>query len=170
MDKFSGYRFIASRIPMVVFWILGILTGLYVTITPPASYLSLMQGLEIQPLSIVSRFAVLFFFLVISVVFTFYNNNILLVVIVFCKAFLLAYAWRWFGIAFRDAGWLVCFLLMFFDICTVPVLFYFWLRCFAGDMQVQTRSIIYLAVYGLIIFCIDMYWVSPFVLSLFYHL
>lgn len=169
MSNFYCGRFVVLRASIFIFWILGVLVGLYIAIAAPAVSFSGMQGFEFQPLSIVSRFAVLFFSFLISVIFTYYKNSFLLVLTVFIKAFLLAYTWRWFNIAFRDAGWLVSCLLMFFDICTVPVLLYSWLRCFAGDMQMPARYFIFQTLYAITIFCIDMFLVSPFALPLFYQ-
>lgn len=89
------------------------------------------------------------------------GRPILLFPIAFWKAFLFSYLGYGLCAAWGSAGWLVTFLVMFGSLCSMPVLYWYWMRVFAVRRFEMAVCGIVLAVL-LVIFAMDYYLIVPF--------
>ena len=90
----------------------------------------------------------------------------LLLFLCFCKAFCFAFCGCLIWCAYGSAGWLVRFLLMFTDICMVPVLCWFCMRHITGPIISEKRDLAVCIVIAVIVAGIDYFAVSPFLAKL----
>ena len=147
---------------LCLFWVLGFLLGadnssLFYDLN------SLMRGGLLCSVSIVSLLTVSFLPFLFSAFVVAIGLRWLLYPICFLKAFCCSFACTAIHVAFGSAGWLMCFLLAFSDLLTMPMLFLYWLR-HISDLRFfsGTECVFFLSIYTLI-GCIDYYYVAPLV-------
>ncbi len=109
-------------------WLSGIICGILLSLTAEERILPLMRGAVYTPVSITWLLcvSVLPFLLSTFVVFHFVPAWLLL--ICFAKAFLFAFVSMVILMVYASAGWLVWLMLLFCDLVTLPILYWFWMR------------------------------------------
>ena len=86
--------------------------------------------------------------------------------VTFAKAFGFMYCFAGVSLAYADAGWLVCFLVLFSDCFLTPLLLWYGVSRLSNEAKGRDRSIWFCLLCVLVIRCIDSYMVSPFALEL----
>ena len=169
-EWFSGSVFSISQrkirtVFLAFFWCMGLLTGAILAQYSGEIHFSLMRRAAACSVSIVGLFTVLlpFLFTAFAVVL---SNCFLFYPIAFLKALTFSYHACVVSAAFGDAGWLVRYLFLFTDACTIPVLLWIWIRgsgnrCI-GLLHGTGICVLIACAVGLIDFCI----VSPFLAML----
>ena len=82
--------------------------------------------------------------------------------IIFGKAFLFAYVASAITVTYGTAGWLVRFLLMFTDFCTLPLLLWYWIQLYTRRRSQLFASTALFLVFFLLIGVLDTHFISPF--------
>ena len=160
---------IVSKLSVLISWFLGLILGCYTVYSSSAVFLSWMNGIDIQPVSIVGRYLILNLSFIISVICIYLKLPLITLPIIFCKAFCFAYSLTFLAAIFGSSAWLVQGLLLFYELSTVSVLIYFWLNCTAGKRRCIQRNGIYFSVYSTIVMFVDYWVISPHTLTLFNH-
>lgn len=135
----------------VLFWLAGLLLGTFV-FKPD---LSLMHPQFPNRVSIVSAIVTATFPFLLAALAVRINCKKLLWIICFLKAFSFAYCGALIWHTYGSAGWLIRFLLMFTDICTLPAFFWCCIRCSKKDFLVSLLFAVSAA-------CINYSVISPF--------
>ena len=147
-------------------WILGLISGCTLCLSADTTAFSLMRMAPGCPVSIVRLLAVTFLPFLFSGFAAFITQAWLLIPIAFLKSFTFSAASTAVMLSFGAAGWLICILLMFSSICTMPILILYWIRYsrkgypLALWHKISFISLIF-AVCG-----IDFYVISPFLAGL----
>lgn len=171
MDRFlhlnlSHFWCKGGRRILAFFWFSGLLLGLLVTIYAGDSFLPMMRTAVLCRVSISGLlFAILLPFL-LSALAVFASQPWLIGLIAFSKSFLFMLLAAGVSLAYGTGGWLVRILFMFGDICSLPLLWFFWLRRGCGGL---TAAPWYCAVVGALAAaacCMDFYVISPFLTDL----
>ena len=139
----------------VLFWLAGLILGTLVFV--PDS--SLMRPGFPGRVSIVSAIVTATFPFLLAALAVHINCKKLLWMICFFKAFCFAFCGALLWSAYGSAGWLIRFLLIFTDICTLPV---FFLCC----IRRNKRDFVVCILISLSVACIDYFVVSPFLAKL----
>lgn len=161
--------FVVRRLFLAVFWVFGLLIGLYISFRTPILFFSLMRTYAYERVSILGLVLIVSFPLILSAIAVRFSTPLLFLPVAFLKAFCFSYCSNGIVLAFGSAGWLVRWLFVFSDSCAVIVLFWFWIRNIAGDRGLFTRDF-FIGVLSIILFCcIDYFVVSPFTAILFKH-
>ena len=157
------------KIALTFFWILGLLSGTLLVSKLPAVSVSMMRAIALERTSIVGLAISLSFPLLLSVITLRLSMPSLLFPIAFIKAFLFAYSSFGVSLVFGDAGWLLRWLFIFSDSIMVICLLWFWFRNVSGCINSAKRDFVICTLFAVIVFCIDCFIVSPFVMMLFNH-
>lgn len=163
LHKISGIRkTLRFRLfALATTWILGLLTSVYLLFK--TSFASLMYSVASDRVSIIGLLVSLVFPILFSYILLRCFHFYYILPIVFVKAFTFMCCYGWIMIAYRNAGWLICGLLLFSDGFLVVFLLQLWLHSASGQLyssRLFARSYI-LAL--LVIGCIDYFAVSPYV-------
>ncbi len=147
------------------FWLIGVVVGCILAISDPVSF-SLMRSACETRVSILwlSILSILPLFVVSVVVY--YRLHYLIFPICALRAFNFGYCVCGVYLSFGSAGWLVCGLLLFSSLLSVPVLFWFCCRCLCRTLSTGRGEFISCLVITLLITLVDYLWVSPFLHSL----
>ncbi len=154
---------------LVIAWGIGLLAGIYIAYNAPATTLSMMRMCYFPRVSIIGFVLILTFPLILSVIAIRLHIPFMCYFIALLKAFCFSYSTGCIIILYGSAGWLVRWLLIFSDSCTVVVLFWFWFRYVSGDREVGKRDVVICILLTILICCADYYIVSPFVEILLCH-
>lgn len=146
-------------------WILGLFSGAILAQHADEIQFSLMRRAAFCPVSIVGLFAVLLPFLITAFAVC-VSNYWLFLPIAFSKAFLFSYNACIVSAAFGNAGWLVRYLLLFTDACTIPILLWLWIRGICGYRSRFVRIVGLCAILSVAVGFIDFCIVSPFLAML----
>ena len=141
-------------------WISGIMSGCLCSVFAPDSFLDLLFAATLEDVAFPQLITAISWPFLLSVLAVYLKAQWLIFPICWAKAFV--FSFLGFGIvaAYSSAGWLVRWLLMFGDCCSVPLLLWYWSRSL-----VPTRSIhlaILLPLMFLMIGMFDFYFVAPF--------
>lgn len=129
----------------------GLLLGAVLATQAEESFISWMRTVQVQRVSIVSLLGAAFLPFLISAYAVLISQVWLLFPVCFLKAFSFGFCVAGVSYVFGSAGWLVCGLLLFTDLCTMPMLLFFWLRHIDGAHRPQlaesalTASLLFLA-------------------------
>ena len=123
---------------------------------------SLMRAFCEESVSIVGLFLVPFFPFLISAVAVFLSASLILYLTCFCKSFLLGFSVCIVSSAFSGGGWLICALLLFTDLLTVPALLLFQLRCAQRCGRQIWRDALIAALWFAAVSAVDRLWILPF--------
>lgn len=156
---------IAGRARLALVWILGLFSGLAAGIMSETISFPLMRSTVFSAVSIVGLFHTLLPFLLSAVAMVLHAPGMLLP-LCFGKAFLSSYASFAICRAFGTAGWLVRWFLMFTDLWTLPILYYFWLRILSGTGAASRCEALFLSSLALLLGSIDYAIISPLFLEL----
>lgn len=147
-------------------WILGLIFGGLAAVFVSNDVSSLMHAASVSRVSIVGLLSVYLFPLLFSALAVYMNLPYLLLPICFLKAVSFSYLAMGVSIAFGSAGWLVRLLLMFSDLASFPILWWFWSRSRSGShgslLRFFTAALCLAAVFGSIDYCL----VAPFLANL----
>lgn len=146
-------------------WCMGLLLGAFLAQHAGEVHLSLMRRAVSCPVSIVGLFAVLlpFLFTAFAVVI---SNCWLYYPIAFFKAFLFSYHACVVSAAFGSAGWLVRYLFLFTDACTIPILLWLWILGTGNHNSGLLRRTVICTLLSVAVGMIDFCFVSPFLAML----
>lgn len=139
----------------------GLLVGCFARTSAEVDSVSWMRGVLDAPVSIVGLLSVIFLPFLFSAFAVYTSQHWLLAPIAFWKALSFALAAGWIGAAFGSAGWLMRILLMFTDICSMPLLILFWLRYGCRERQPKLLSVLNFLGAAICIGSIDFFMISP---------
>lgn len=171
MDRFLhlNFSFLRCRTlrPILAFvWICGLVSGAFISLSADEFLASTMHALIRSDMSISGLLAALFLPFLISFFAVYLSQNWLLLIVAFFKAFLFAYTGAGLILSFDAAGWLLCLLLLFGDVLTLPALWLLWLRCLHSSGRSawcsSIPSVIVAGFAGIFEYCV----VAPFLASL----
>lgn len=160
---------ILCKVLFAVLWCLGIFAGSYLVLHSDASFISLMRRPSIQSVSIVGRYFLLILPFIISVIAMHLHLRFVFFLMAFSKAFLFSYSCCFLIAIFGSAGWLFQFLILFFDLITIPFLILFWTRNVTTDAHRMHRDLTLYLIFLLIILCVDYFAILPFATKLLYY-
>lgn len=144
----------------------GAVLGVTVAYTSESSFCSLMRTAASSPVSIVGLMLVTLFPFLITAIAFYLSKPYLLLVISFFESFTYALSMCSVYIAFLQAGWLVCMLLLFSDTMVIAVLHWYWIRNIHGFRDSTIRDLVSCIAVTLTVGLIDYIWVSPFLITL----
>ena len=126
---------------LAVVWCAGLILGVKFASAPSAASVSLMGQAPLCPASIVGLMGAALLPFLLTAFAVFLKQPWMILLIAFCKAVSFGYSGILTIMAFGSSGWLVRLLLMFTDICTVPVLCWLWLRHIPGNLQITSADL-----------------------------
>ena len=132
----TGYaRFNSAyyKVLLALCWLSGLLCGCFLVCRSGSNLVSMMLGAGFGPLSIVASFCTAFIPFLFSFFVVFISRPLLLYPICFLKAFLFSFAFAGFSYTFGTAGWLYSFLILFCDLLSAPLLYFYWSRHICGS-------------------------------------
>lgn len=125
-----------------------------------------MRGCLYDTVSIVCIFSLLCLPFMISLLASFWNVRGLIYLIAFGKAFLFSFVSLGIFLSFGSAGWLVYLMLMFSQMCSLPVLYWFWIYCLNHRQSPSSLEVFSLLSLFFLIASVDSVYVMPFLASL----
>lgn len=167
MDRFLYPRFtLHFRKPgwhlLSVTWVIGLAAGFFVSSFANSSFFHLMRSAILCKVSIVSLLlstSLPFFFSV----FAFYSKQQWLIVpACFVKAFLFSIIAHGLLFSYGTTGWLFVVFLLFCDICTIPLLWLFWLCHLNKDEALRILDFVCFCGICICVVGIYYYWIVPF--------
>lgn len=141
-------------------FLLGLTCGIVACLQMDVQLFSLMRGIIADSVSIVCLIVSLLIPLLVSLS-AFFVDPVLLFPICFARAFLFAFVHMCLLGCFGAQGWLIRWLLLFSDIISLPVFYFYWHRRLASN-AVNFGSFLFAAAALCIIGSFDYYAVSPF--------
>ena len=166
---YDGWTCLSRRIPLialVVCFCFGIQLGQYYASCGNETYFLLMRMVPMCPVSIVGLISVTFLPFLFSAFAVYFSHPQFLLPICFVKAFLFSCCACSATCAFGSAGWLVRLLLQFTDICTLPLLCWFWIRHKSAEKVRFWQDIVLCGLLVAVVCVIDCSIVSPYLVSL----
>lgn len=151
---------------LICAWFFGLAAGVGLSFLADDSFLSTMRAAASSHVSIIGLLSAILLPLLFSAFAVYISQPQLLLPVAFCKAFLFSYLAFGVTAAFGTAGWLVRGLLMFSDCLTLPLLWWFWLRCLRIPKEDATHCFFFACAAALLIGCVDYCTVSPFLANL----
>ena len=145
-------------------WLTGLSFGAYIACSTDPSLLSQMHSISIGTVSIIGLAIVLLLPLLLTALAVFISKIQLLIPIAFAKAFFFAYLSAAILYSGRLGNWIIWLLLLFSDICAMPILLWLWMQL----PQVKRPSWI-LTGSTIAIICIgflDLQFISPFLANI----
>ena len=151
----------SCKLVILILWTVGFWLG--VCFAAYADNLtSLMRAFCDSGVSIVGLFLVPVLPFLISAVAIFRSALLILYLTCFCKSFLLGFSVCIVSSAFSGGGWLICFLLLFTDLLTVPALFLFQLRGAQRCGRLIWRDVVIAVLWFAAVSSVDRLWILPF--------
>lgn len=150
------------RIFLALCYCAGLLMGSIVAAQAQESIASWMRTAEFQRVSIVSLLSVTCLPFLISALAVMISQTWLLFPICFLKAFCFGFCATGVSCVFGSAGWLVCGLLLFTDLCSMPLLIFWWLRYLDGLRRLRFSDTALTASLLFLIGSLDHCVISPF--------
>lgn len=147
-------------------WILGLVSGFLFSLYAGDSLSTTMRAAASGCVSIPGLLSAIFLPLLFSAFAVYISQPWLLIPIAFGKAFLFSYLGVGVMAAFGSAGWLIRWLLMFSDSCSLPLLWWYWLRAVSGQRCFAVRNTAAAFAVALIIGSVDYCMVSPVLANL----
>lgn len=158
--------FFRSRYCLAVGWMFGLICGAECGFRWDESMIPLMRGCLYDTVSIVCVFSLLCLPFMISLLASFWNARGLIYLTAFGKAFLFSFVSLGIFHSFGSAGWLAHLMLMFSEVCSLPVFYWFWNYCLdhrKGPSSLEVFSFLSLL---FLIASLDSRCVMPFLASL----
>lgn len=147
-------------------WLLGLIVGCLIFYAAGYECVSWMRAAADSRVSIVGLLSVIILPFLFSAFAVYISHSWLLLIVAFGKAVSFSLVSLGILISFGSAGWLMRFLLMFSDLCALPLLFLFWMRFISGERRITLRSGLLFSAAGLVIGSIDFYLISPILAGL----
>lgn len=153
-----------SLIVLLFLWLVGLIAG-YCIFFLYRPYLSVqMRSVISQPVSIVGLLCTVFFPFLCTYASISANRPVLIWAVCFFKAVAFSFSFACVSVLFGSAAWIIRFLLMFSDICSLLPLFLIWIRS-SGDAGMYNFGMS--AVFALVLAAVDYFFISPFLIGLF---
>lgn len=147
-------------------FVLGLVLGALLFLSAENDSTSLMRMAKNGPVSIVGLLSVSFLPFLISAFAVYVSQPWLLPVIALCKGASFSLVSLGVTAAYGSAGWLMRLLLMFSDLCALPLLLFFWLRYISGERRFTAWSACRYLAALLTVGSIDYCLISPFLAGL----
>lgn len=144
------------------FWMLGLMLGCICSAASPTALTPLVYSAVSDPPSLPRLLLTVFLPIALSFFAVFFHEYWLLQPIIWGKGFLFAFVATAATAAYGSAGWLVRFLLMFTDCCTLPLLIWYWIQIYNRRRSRLFIQTVLLLVVNLLICALDLRFVSPF--------
>ena len=151
-----------SVIFLALFWILGIALGIVYAAVCRSHVASLMRGFLSGTVSIVGLLCVSVIPFLFSAFAVLISKPRILFLVAFGKGFFFSFVSCGFLFSLGSAGWLFRLLLMFSDLVSMPVLFWYWQRHISGEACFSAVQSLFVASLLILIGSIDFCCVSPF--------
>ena len=158
----SRYLGLNCELFVVLFWLVGFVTGVSFGFITPSATVSLMYNALFECVSIVWRISSLcipFFLTFVSI----HSCVFLIIPVVLLKAYSLGFCLYCVCSVFGTAGWLITAICFFVDICNTILLLWFTLFNLQVSPGVVTRRLIYCVIASLLFGLLDYQIISPFV-------
>lgn len=123
----------SCKLILAACWILGLIAGMLVAAGAGDSFSLMMRGVGFSAVSIPGLLLVTALPFLLTALAVFLSQPWMLLLLVFVKAFSFSFCASGIMAVYGSASWLVRFLLMFADGCTLPLLMWLWLR--HGDLS-----------------------------------
>ena len=153
-----------SGIILASFWCAGLLLGILAAASAGQDFATKMRSAASQPVSTVPFLVYAPFLL--SAIAIHLRQPWFILPCCFIKAFIFGFCAFAVTLAFGQSGWLVRFLFMFSDSMSVPVMYFYWLRCINGNLAkgfwFSGCCTVMLVAIGLLDYC----WIAPFLADL----
>lgn len=172
MDRFLFSGFPVSRCKesthyLAFAWLSGLLAGPFFTCSAGGSFTDMILAAPGTGVAATSLLATVLLPLLCSALAVYTRHIWILPALAFIKAFLFSYTASAVLTVFGSAGWLVCVLLMFTDILSLPLLWWYWQYSMVANRQKLSRTVA-VAILIMAIGFLDSHFVSPFTASLTY--
>lgn len=155
-------RILLRRFLLILFWFLGVFIGIWIAQQTITVTSSLVRSVVDSRSSIVGLLTVLTVPFLISAILFKLSLPTLGFCIVFIKSLLFSYCSCSLVLAFGEAGWLMRWLLLFSDSCTVVLLLWLWIRNITGQGKKIKSDLLFCCLITVLIGCVDYYILSPF--------
>lgn len=170
MDRFlnfnlSAWRCKKSMIQLACAYLFGLISGVLISMSASDALCSAMRAAVYGRVSIPGLLSAILLPFLFSALAVYISSSWLLIPIAFGKAFLFAFLGTGILGAFGSAGWLVRLLLMFSDIASMPLLWWYWRKSLCGSGHF-TRNAVVAAGFVLLIGSVDYCVISPFLANL----
>ncbi len=159
-------RQFACKFLLTVFWLTGLGLGICFAVHAGDSLILMMRSAAAAPVSITGLMAVLALPFLITALAVYLSQPRLLLVLAFVKACCFGFCASSIDTAFQSAGWLVRYLLMFSELCYLPVLTWFWMRHISGFGRTAVKDLAVCAGAAVAIGLVDYCFVSPWLAML----
>ena len=149
-----------NRWLLAFFWILGIVSGIWISAFSGPSISSLVRSIPHGTVSIVRLVLIVFLPFLLSAMAVFFSSRSILFLVVFMKGCLMTLVSMGMMHSYGGSGWLIRGLLCLSDLASLPFLYWYWMQILeAEDFSVFRMGLCLLApVYciGSIDFCLIM--------------
>lgn len=150
------------RLLVCVVWLTGVLIGCYLSCQVPYESLLMMRMLDVEHVSIVGILLVQLFPLFISALLLRFFSYYWILPVVWIEAILYGCCGDILSLAFGDAAWLACGLILFSSILSAPIYLWYWLHVPACRKGSGGRVLYSAAAVLALVGMIDYFAVSPF--------
>lgn len=151
---------------LAFFWTSGLASGIWAWFLSGEFITPLMRSSAYGSVSIVSLLCVTGLPFLLSAFAVFLSSEWLLIPIAFGKGFFFSLISMGTTVSFGCAGWLVRLLLCFSDIVSIPLLYWFWVRCLRNDGSRLIYLTFFTGALFLLIGSVDYYMITPFLADL----
>ena len=157
-DKFRK----GSTIFLALYWCLGLLTGVLFFHAYGSSFSLMMRSILQDSVSIVDLLSVGLYPFLFSAFAVLISSPWLLLPIAFFRAFLLSFVSAQILASFGSAGWLLRPLLLFSDVLSAPLLYFYMHRCLSSKFYHPVCSFFLILCSSLLIGSLDYVYILPF--------
>lgn len=158
-------RFAFARFFICFFWVLGLFTGIAIFLNHSDIFVSLMRGFSFSSVSIVWVFLAVFFPYLLTAFAVYFSTPWILVCFSFLKGIFFSLI-SMIVICTFHGGWLIRFLLMFYEIFSIPVLYACWNRGFFSNFSGFFAECLGWMIFSFLLAGIHYRFISPFVSGL----
>lgn len=156
----------ASSFVLAIFWICGILFGVWICYLAGDSLIALMRRAVFCSVSIVGLLTVASFPFLLSALAVSISGPGLLLPVCFAGGFLYGYCSFAVFRSFYAVGWLIRPLLCFGIFTMAPVTYLYWLRHISGERKPCRMEIFFFLCIAVLVGTIDYSLISPFLAEL----
>ena len=154
--------FIQPASILCIFWLAGLAGGAFIATGLDETHLLLMRPTSSYGLSIIRQLATVFLPFLFAAYAVSIDKPKLLLVLCFIKAFAFSFCGFLIFRIYNTAGWLVRILMLFTDIFTVPVFYWYCLRHIDGQTLYSKKDLIICILLATFLACFDYLIISPF--------
>lgn len=155
-----------SDIFLILFWLMGLVSGIVLFCKSAYLFLPLMRGIFRKSVSIVCLYCVSILPFVLSAFAVSFNRQLLLYPICFLKALSFTFVSGAVWVTSGSAGWLVWRLLMFCDVTSLPLLYWYCRRHISGLRSFSLTEFLLVASLVFLLGSIDYCCISPWLAML----